>query len=746
MTGAGSLTKTWGIGSENFAMIALGNGGGAGDAELRRSERLGAWSVVDWMSEIQTAVNDAAWYHDRQQRNVDTRLCFWDGQSEDGRKRQAAMGVEPFPWEGASDTRIRLADEIVRDRVRVMKAAARSARVRVNAIGAEDQARAGRVLQTLRWMLDTQIAEEVRREGEFFRNWRETHGSAVMRIVWREEVAYEVERISLEGLATRIAELLEGAAEEEGGAADAQAWLAEAWDVVQSTAREEELVRYVVQLYPGVARRAVRAAVRALHRGDPEVELPVPTVIASRPQWRAGKVMEDVFFPVNTHDLNVARFVAWRELLSETEVMERADAEDWKEGWAERAIERKGQSFLGESWQRRRAIRGIVSERTYDDVRDMVEVWTVYFRAHDDRGVPGIYCTVFSPSVPDEPAKEDELVPYAHGRYPFVIGRTEHVERPIVESRGVPEVVMTWQWEKKVQRDARADAAALNTLPPIEAPTGLSKQRIWFGPGTINYTRNPGSLRFMQVPQFAAASVEVEAALERDINEYFGRARDGVSSAKVLQCMQELVDDHLAEYGAMLRMTLQLMQQYLPETSVIRVTNQAPEVVRVSAEEIRGQFDLTVKFDARDMDPEALEAKLALLNTAVLPADVAGVIDRAALTRWQMYAIDASLADEIVRDDAAVTQAEVEDEQVQLAKIYSGQEPPHKEQGQNAALRLQVIDNTIAANPQLQARYRDDEIYRNLIDNRRRAFQFRLQQMQNAQIGRVGVSPVLGQQ
>jgi hypothetical protein len=93
-------------------------------------------------------------------------------------------------------------------------------------------------------------------------------------------------------------------------------------------------------------------------------------------------------------------------------------------------------------------------------------------------------------------------------------------------------------------------------------------------------------------------------------------------------------------------------------------------------------------------------------------------------------AIDPNMASMLVQDIGAATAAEQEDEQGAFAKIAAGTEPPLKEGGQNAQVRLQTLQTIIQSNPAVQQRYQQDEIFRKIIDARAQGFQFQLQQDQ----------------
>jgi hypothetical protein len=188
-----------------------------------------------------------------------------------------------------------------------------------------------------------------------------------------------------------------------------------------------------------------------------------------------------------------------------------------------------------------------------------------------------------------------------------------------------------------------------------------------------------------------------------------------------------------------------LAQQYMTPEEVARITGNAQLAFNASPQDIRGRFDITAEFDARLLDNEALGAKLEYLAKILVPMDSFGVIDRAGLVKYMFQAVDPNLAGMLVQDIGKATQAEIEDEQTAFAKIAAGTEPPLKEGGQNAQVRLQTLQQIIQSNPAVQQRYQQDEIFKKMIDARAQAFQFQLQQQQNAVIGRVGSQPALQQ-
>jgi hypothetical protein len=229
------------------------------------------------------------------------------------------------------------------------------------------------------------------------------------------------------------------------------------------------------------------------------------------------------------------------------------------------------------------------------------------------------------------------------------------------------------------------------------------------------------------------------------VNNYFGRMADGVPPQMAMIHTQEMVDSWLLDMKLCIIQTMALAQQYLTPEEVSRVTGNASLAFSSSPQDIRGRFDITAEFDARLLDAEALGAKLDYLAKILVPMDSFGVIDRVGLIKYMFQAIDPNMASMLVQDIGAATAAEQEDEQSAFAKIAAGTEPPLKEGGQNAQVRLQTLQTIIQSNPAVQQRYQSDEIFRKMIDARAQAFQFQLQQQQNAVIGRVGAQPALQQ-
>ena len=678
--------------------------------------------ISEILSDIDQADADGSQYVQRKLRNWNTRYCVWPGQSEDGRKHAGAMGRQPWPWDGAADTRVRLADNIIRDHCAILTNAFFKSRVQIQPVESMDIDKRTAAEAVLKWLLFQHCLDDLRREVRLATEFRETYGLAIMAVDWQQTTRTEIKRFTIEEAQMMVQESQDPN-------------LAALLEIVMDPLQEETAAELLGQVVPELGKVS---KVRAL-RDKGEVEWESPYIFESKPVWTALEAWEDVIFPIQTFSLQRAAFVARRELLNEVELRERAAVEGWDEDWVEEAVKHKGQL------KRIHLNLHRTDQFLFEQLRDLIEIWHV-FRKENDPKTDAIRVTrsVISYHIPDKAAVH-ELLPYAHGMYPFVEMPRERSTRPLLESRGIPELVQTAQEEIKIQRDYRADRASISILPPVRVPANRGKFDLVLGPGVQVPERRPGEIGWMDPPRPDAGSIEVENATRFDVNNYFGRMADGVPPQMSMIHTQEMIDSYLLDMKLCVIQTMALAQQYMTPEEVSRVTGNASLAFSASPQDIRGRFDITAEFDARLLDSEALGAKLDYLAKVLVPLDSFGVIDRAGLVKYMFQAVDPNMASMLVQDIGAATQQEIEDEQGAFAKIAAGTEPPMKEGGQNAQVRLQTLQQIIQSNPAVSQRYQQDEIFRRMLDARMQAFQFQLQQSQNAVIGRVGAQPALQQ-
>lgn len=670
---------------------------------------------------IDQADADAAEIYSRKAINYETRFCVWAGQSEDGRKHRERLGREPFPWDGASDARVRLADIIINRNVNLIMMATMQARLQCQPVDASDAAHRQIVETTLKWMIYTHCLENFYSATSLAANIQQEQGLAIMGTFWERTTRTERQTLTMDALEMLMAE---------SGDPRVVALIETIIDPIS----EDVAVTLLEDFLPG---HGTLSAVRAL-RQQGVYEYEEPYIFQNLPKLVALEPWEDIYFPPHAEDLQSQPWVAWRELIAESELRSRILTDDYDEEFVEQALEHKGVRHRESTqwWTSN-------TSRYYTEANDeRVELWHMYRKESTDDNATRVTCTVMHPSVPDLYGKHD-LIPYAHGQYPFVPIRREHARRTLLECRGVPEIVASNQEHIKTQTDYRADRAALAIQPPLRVPANRGKLALLLGPRAELVERRQGEIDWMKPPPYDMGSLESEVASRRDAAEYFGRAMAGVDPTEAALTQQQIVSTWLISIKLVLTQILQLSQQYLTDAEVERVAGTLPRPFAATRQDIQGIYDVTVEFDARDLDNERLGAKLDYISKVIAPLDVMGVLDRAGLVKFAMSAVDPKMAELLVRDEQTATAMEAEQEQDALTKLWAGVEPPLAQTGQNAQLRLQIIQGQIQSNPQWQERYQGDELFRKMLDARAQSFEFQVQQMQNAQTGRTGAAQVL---
>ena len=121
------------------------------------------------ISELIRQYNRAGGYNDlsyRRTRADDVRFCSWAGQDDDGKKHQNNDNKEVFPWDGASDTRVRLADMVCTENSEILTTAFQRGILRASPTEVSDAAQAEVVTTLLRYYRDNKLRNELRKVAE----------------------------------------------------------------------------------------------------------------------------------------------------------------------------------------------------------------------------------------------------------------------------------------------------------------------------------------------------------------------------------------------------------------------------------------------------------------------------------------------------------------------------------------------------------------------------------------------------
>lgn len=659
-------------------------------------------------------------YADQAQQNYSTRYALWSGQSSDGKKHSRAQGaVDPTPWDGASDLRVFLTDEAINAKVAMLCTAFRKSNIVAVPVEGNDLKRAKTVSSFMRWLIQTQIPE-IDREVELLSNYLFEKGLGATGQFWETVQEKTLVTISIDQFQQQFPQL-------------------NILELIHTDSMADDVYAIFEEIY-GCSRSKAKKMLRELREAGTTT---VPTVgkTRSRPVIRAFNLDQDLFVPSFTTDLEKAASIFRVEYFTAEQLRSFVNTDNWDANWVEAAIEHcRGQLITISSNEYNQPIsRSFV----YNQQRftDRVGVVYGYQRLSDEDGVPGIYCTIFSPLLPPSPDHEGYakfgLLGYAHGQMPFVLHRREYLSRQLHDSRGIPEPGKPFQDQIKAHRDSLIDAASMAILPPLMYPVGRAPGK--WGAGARVPERRPGEYHYADKPTYDPSTEKSQQLLMDSFNRYLGFvSREGDNQFAALKNQFE-TDKFLGCWSKAYRQVWSLYQQYGSEEVYFRVVGlRQEEPMRFEKGDPTEEFDFVLSFQVDSMDPAQTFAKIEQIAKIVATADRDGAVNYTEWLQVMIEAVDPNIAERII-DPANVGTARVTSEmQGKLARVFAGMDEDI-DVGTPPQLGLSIIQNYVAGDPTVQARMQNpQDPFAKRIEKLAKQLQFQETQQLNAKIGRLG--------
>ena len=645
------------------------------------------------------------------------RYCRWPGQTDDGKKWNDANRNKPaFPWDGASDTRIPLADEVINGLVDLCSTSFWRSMLRVSPSNVSQLDQAVTAHNLMDWATNAKMYNDLTREVELLSQYLWTYGWAGVHVTWQQELGQKEQYLTMDQIMVLAAQSPEGSV------------LADLPNLIANPEADDQSAELLMAAFPNLKKRRALKAVREL-RDEGECDFPVPTMVTNKPMIAALAPWDEMVFPPETTDIQSARVIFRRFYMTEAQLLNKVEVEGWDSEWAQEAINTMGRFSDYSDFSYSVGL----AENSLLDRENLIEVCYAYQKAVDSDGIPGVFYTVFSPQVGDKWGYFEALE-YSHGQYPFVVWRSELVHRQITESRGVPDICSTWQHEVKAQRDSIFDYTSLATLPPIEVPKTRGGN-LKIGPAVQVPVLRRGEIGFLAPPaREPSVAFNLIDSVMAQTDRYFGRPTEKVPPAVTQMRQQRLINNWLHGWTEAFRQVLALTLQYVGPAEIMRITASTtplPENVQ--------DFDVMLKFDIRELSTDLVTEKLKAISTLVLPLDTAGVIDRAKLISVALRSIDPNLASELVMQQGPAAQKMFGETNDEIALISLGNPPMLRENDPTAAMRLQFAQQVLASNPKYQAQLQQDQLFQANLQKYIENLQFSVQQQQNAVTGRLGV-------
>ena len=660
----------------------------------------------------------------------DIRLARWPGQTDDGKKHSYARpdGDPAFPFEGASDVRIRLVDRLIREQKALLMHSFKACTLKVGGTEINDTMSAASATNLMRWLIETKMKLELHKEAELTADYMLHYGWSIVQIGWEREAGKRIQPITL-------MELAQAAQAQQMAGADGR--MGAMVSAIQDPSKEDYALQLMMAYLPDQAEPDLRKVIREL-RDTGESSISQPFIAKNLPVVTALKPYDEVCFPPETSDLQKARVIFRRQYVTEVELRSMAEIAGWKRDFVDDASKTMGNHYYFND-------PNLVPTTTMLNTNvqrgdNLIEIVWAYYRQLDKDNIPAIYYTVFCPQVGSERYGIQEMLNYAHNQYPFVELRMETSRRAVTESRGIPELCKTEQEEVKAQHDAIRDRTAIEVLPPVKVVKRIGAlNRI--APGQVLPVTNKDDYTWLEPPAGRAEyAFQVIEQVEKNLGNYFGFqvGEKPIDPVKIQMMKQLQIDNWLMFWTRCFSQMFSLCLQYMPEEEIVRITGTP---LKQGMSDIHTQYDLNVRFDVRDADPEFVREKLKSIVETVVPLDVSGVIDRDKLVKLVIESISPDAARELVIDKATASQKLYKDVTSDIALMMLGNEAQYVENDPQASSKLQFAQDILAKNPKAQQAAQGDRIFQILLENYMKQLQFSVEQEKNKQIGRVGVSP-----
>jgi len=685
-------------------------------SDLTEEER---WKLVAELNYWQS--RSEQYYADRS-REERAFYQVWKGQNVSGVKEDRDEKLA-WPFEGASDQRVRWGDTAFQDLLALIVVALDGAKVEVTCDGTpQGQRRASAIQKVIRWCRRKLGAKWYLQVAALMRYMIvDTPAIAAMDVQWAVKrtlgvTVVEFDRTQAEYQVWRVNQTNDIAPE------DAAAEFA----TVVSYGSEQDgygnVRRFFVEA-KGVPEGDVDDVLRALDE-EGECECRAAAARWEGPDIKALRFGDDFMIPESCEDFDYADPLFRSEWYTETQLRELASEGEWDPEWVEATLEKKGATFY--------------DKRDYRDAQDMKNVVNVvwfYTTETTSDGDTVRYETLLS--LANGSAFGKRIVRSRRGKWDTVFFRREVLGNNLTSSRGLAALCAPDQGLAKEIKDGANNNAIVSSLPAIKAK-GARVRNVMIEPfGVVNMGQSD-DVAWMTPPPYPAAAKEMVKEIRDDMLAFIGLSN---GETDVSTRTQSFVTMILAQFRELYVKLVECAQDYASDEVLLTVTN-ANDLAGVRHEDLDGDFQLGLEFNPANINHKDLIERAKAVAEILAPMDAKNEMDRGPIVRNVMNQLFPEMVDESFRSSEELRADDVSDEEQNFVKIKAGISPAVNTEGKwNYQARLDFYQQLQQQNPEAIAEMSpvSQEIFRRHVQ----ALQQQAEQFgANAAIGRTGVEGV----
>ena len=684
--------------------------------ELSEEERTKLLADLSYWH-TQVTEDDLIGSRERYQQAFD---CVWDGANASGVALNSEK-EEAWPFEGASDQRLRWGETAFRDHLALVSIAISSAEIEITCGGSpEEQERARALKLLLRGVMNALGSAGYAEILAMLRYMMcDSPAVAALDVQWRRRLTLGVAELNADELADEYGMMVKNLGESDSAAKIAfRAALAGEADL-----GELNKVRQFLMSAKGVREDDVDEVLEAL---DEEGECEALVMIDSNegPEVKALRYIDDFCVPRVTDDFNYASPWFRSEWVTESQLRERIVGDDWDPEWVEETLNYKGYELFTET-----------GATVVEDVKDLINLVWCYSAETNERGETVRYVTVLSHA--NGSAFGKRVVRTRRGNWQTAFFRREVRTRNITDARGLAEISAPSQGVAKGIRDMAANNALIGSLPPVKAK-GARVRNVLLEPFGVIPMGQSDDLAFMQPPAYPAAAEKAEDKIHKELLHYLG-VSDGESD--VTERRREFMFWFLEQWRDFLVLLLEVTQDNASDEFVTRAT-QTADAKGVKAQDVSGRFMMSIKLDPTNIDNEKLITKVNAVAQVLQSIDREGVVDTSPFVRHVLTMLFPDMSGAALRSPEQLTQDDIRDEEQNFVKIKAGLMPQMDTTGHwRYQARLEWHQRMQQENPDAIAEMSpaSQEMYQRWIS----ALEQMVKQFgENAEIGKTGVRGV----
>lgn len=668
-------------------------------------------------------------YYANREKLEDAFYCFWAGQHPSGLVLDTDDEAA-WPFNGASDQRVRLADKMFQKFYALIAVALSAATIEITTSGADREKRSQSLLVLLKWMLDNLGCEgwaQIRAMIHYF--LVDSPAIAALTVDWKKNITLHPEESDAEEIVNEYAAAMVA----EGKISEAQA-IDAARNIISGIAAEDgsapdptPLVDFLVKT-KGVRRKDAVKIVKALGEGDGTVEFLVRGRAEEGIDLSALRYGDDFCIPIAAESFAYANPWFRGEWLTEEQLREKIESDGWDEKWVEETLTHPGADFYNSE---------SVEAGHDEDYKDLYNVCWCYTAETNDYGETVRYVTVLSHA--EGSAFGKRVLSSRRGKWDTVLFRREVLSTNIVEGRGLAEICAPDQGLIKQISDRENDAAIIGSLPPIVEKGSQAKKAVFQPFGRIPIGSSD-EIKFMAPPQFPATAKDRVKEIKDELLDYLGISN---GETNVSERTKATVRDILLQFKDLFVCMIEVAQENATDELLAGVTDDG-DVKGLKREDITGIFGVKLVLDPDNLDGEKLVKKLTTFSQ-ILGMDKRGEVDTSPVLRHALSALFPEVSKRSIKSAEQLRSDDLADEQENFVKIKSGVMPQmNTEGGWNYGARLQFWYDLRATNPEAIETMspKSQEMMQQWLEALK---QQQTQFEKNAQIGKTGVEGVTAQ-